>query len=283
MNWKLFGVIVLLTGMSYFAGHGYGRQHVAETAVAAPVAVNSPSAHRHGHAGNAANEAATEAVWSAENAVAGEETTIHIRIQDEEGEPIQDFDISHEKLMHLIVVSKDLSYFDHIHPAYNGNGTFSTTTSFPAGGEYKLIADYVPTGGSPTTRTEWIEVKGTPAEAVPLVRDREHAKTADGVMVTLVNGHPISGSDFELVFQLADAETKEPVADLEPYLGAVGHVVILSEDTEEYLHVHPIDELASGPEARFATSFPEAGMYKVWAQFQRQGKVITVAYVVEAE
>jgi hypothetical protein len=68
---------------------------------------------------------------------------------------------------------------------------------------------------------------------------------------------------------------------LQPYLGAVGHVVILSEDTEQYLHVHPVEELAKGPEARFVTSFPKAGRYKVWAQFQRNDKVMTVSYVVE--
>jgi Cu+-exporting ATPase len=279
MNLKLFIVVILLAGMSFFAGYGYGRQYVVENAGTAAAA--SESAHGHGGADETANELVTKAVWETDNAVAGEETTIHIRINDEDGDPLKGFDISHEKLLHLIVVSKDLSYFAHIHPTYKGNGEFEITTVFPAGGTYKLIADYVPTGGSTTTKTEWVEVKGEAKAAVPLTLDGQHAKTADGVNVTLLNDHPVADEDFELAFRLEDARTKQPINDLQPYLGAVGHVVILSEDTEQYLHVHPVEELAKGPEARFVTSFPKAGRYKVWAQFQRNDKVMTVSYVVE--
>lgn len=279
MNVKMFIIVILFAAMSFFAGYGYGRQYVVENAESKAV-VSQPT-HGHGGAGEAANNLVTKAEWRADNAVAQEETTLHIQINDEDGNPIEDFEINHEKLLHLIVVSKDLSYFDHIHPTYEGNGKFKITTSFPTGGEYKLIADYVPTGGGKTTQTEWIEVKGKSGNVTPLKLDGQHMKTANGVNVTLVKDHPVAGEDFELVFQLEDERTKQPVTDLQPYLGAVGHVVILSRDTEEYLHVHPVEELAKGPEARFVTNFPEAGLYKVWAQFQRNGKVMTVSYVVE--
>ncbi len=290
MNGKMqFAVVVLLAGMSFFAGYGFGRQDAptaptAAIAVSAAAAAEAPQAgHGHGNAGAAATEIVTTAMWTADNAVAGERTGLRIEIKDEAGEPVEAFDVRHEKLMHLIVVSKDLSYFDHIHPEYRGEGVFEIATSFPAGGEYKLIADYVPSGGSTTTATERIRVDGPDKDDVPLTPGGGHAKTAGSIQVTLEDDHPVSGQHFELAFRIADSKTKQPVTDLEPYLGAVGHVVILSEDTEEYLHVHPIDESASGPEARFATSFPEPGVYKLWAQFQRDGRVITVPFVVEAE
>lgn len=245
--------------------------------------------HSHGSgaaAGHGGEEAAgfpTVAAWSTERAQAGQDTEIRIQIRDEDGMPIEDFDIEHEKLLHLIVVSKDMSYFNHIHPEYNGQGEFTVTNRFPAGGEYKLIADYVPAGGAKTTQTEWVAIEGEAAEPVTLVPDRTHVKTVDGVEVELLNDHPAAGQDFELDFHLTDAATGEPITDLEPYLGAVGHVVILSEDTEQYLHVHPLDEKAVGPDAKFATSFPHAGIYKVWAQFQRDGKIMTVPFVVNVE
>nr|WP_274364034.1 MULTISPECIES: heavy metal translocating P-type ATPase [unclassified Paenibacillus] len=285
MNGKMqFVLVLLLTGMSFFAGYGYGLTKQKEAPEAAQVSAEEPQmSHGHGGGGESAVSLKTEAEWSAENAIAGEDTIIRIRIKDEEGKPVDRFDINHEKLLHLIVVSSDLSYFDHIHPEYKGGGEFEIVTSFPAGGKYKLIADYVPTGGATTTRTEWISVEGGKTEPIPLKPDRKHSKVADGVQVTLVNDHPQAGAEFELSFTLADAETKEPVADLEPYLGAVGHVVVLSEDTEQYLHVHPIDEDAKGPEAKFVTEFPSAGVYKLWAQFQRNGKLITVPFVVEVE
>ncbi|TLS51720.1 copper-translocating P-type ATPase [Paenibacillus antri] len=283
MNGKMqFAVVILLAGMSFFAGYGFGRQD-APVAPAAQAAQAPQASHGHGNESSSAAAIKTTAVWTVENAVAGEETKLRIDISGEAGEPIEQFDISHEKLMHLIVVSKDLSYFDHIHPEYRGGGTFDIATTLPAGGEYKLIADYVPSGGETTTATEWIRVDGPSKEAIPLTPGGGHAKTAESIQVTLEDDHPVSGQDFELTFRIADSKSKEPVTDLEPYLGAVGHVVILSEDTEEYLHVHPIDESASGPEARFATNFPYPGVYKLWAQFQRDGQVITVPFVVEAE
>lgn len=285
---RQFTIILLLVVMTFFAGYGFGRQ--ANTPVAdngETPAQQEEAGHGHGASdahGSDSDEAesiVTEAFWQADNAKAGEETSIRIQIKDEAGNPVEDFDIEHEKLLHLIVVSKDLSYFNHIHPEYNGQGEFVITNSFPAGGEYKLIADYVPSGGSKTTQTEWITIDGAAAEAVPLTQDQSHSKVVDGVEVTLVNDHPEAGKDFELAFKLADAETKEPITDLEQYLGAVGHVVILSEDTEEYLHVHPLEEKATGPDAKFMTSFPSSGTYKIWGQFQRDGKVFTVPFVVE--
>ena len=284
MNGKMqFAVVMLLAGMSFFAGYGFGRQD-APAAQDAPIAQETPQAtHGHGNDSPPAAVAKTKAAWSVDNAVAGEEAKLRIAIRDDADAPIERFDISHEKLMHLIVVSKDLSYFDHIHPEYRGNGTFDIATTFPAGGEYKLIADYVPSGGGTTTATEWIRVDGPSADVVPLAPGGEHTKTVDSIQVTLENDHPVAGQDVELTFRVADSGTKAPVADLEPYLGAVGHVVILSADAERYLHVHPVDEQASGPEARFVTTFPEPGVYKLWAQFQRDGRVITVPFVVEAE
>lgn len=290
MNRKMQFVLTLaLAGMSFFAGYGFGKQ--ADVPAAAPgtpvqqAPVPQGAGHGHGGAQSGAHDGAaaltTRAEWSAERARAMEDTKLRIRIRDEQGKPVERFDIEHEKLLHLIVVSKDLSFFNHIHPEYKGGGEFEIVTSFPSGGEYKLIADYVPSGGSKTTATEWLRIEGDARPAVPLQPDRQHAKIEGGVKVALQNDHPAVGEEFPLNFLLTDAETNEPVTDLQPYLGAVGHVVILSENTEQYLHVHPVDELAQGPEARFVTSFPSAGKYKIWAQFQRGGKLITVPFVVE--
>ncbi|WP_027093068.1 hypothetical protein [Cohnella thermotolerans] len=91
----------------------------------------------------------------------------------------------------------------------------------------------------------------------------------------------LAGRDVNLTFHLTDASTGEPIEDLEPYLGAVGHVVIISADTEHYLHVHPAEEGASGPDAKFMTAFPESGVYKIGGQFQRAGKTFIVPFTVK--
>ncbi|MBW5445367.1 heavy metal translocating P-type ATPase [Cohnella sp. CFH 77786] len=288
---KIAAVMVLVAA-AFIGGYGFGKQGGASNS-GMEMSGSVPESGEHGHGGTghagsghgsgSAESLPTEAVWTVNRANAGEDAEIRIRIRDGSGNPVEKFDIEHEKLLHLIIVSKDMAYFNHIHPEYKGQGEFTITNRFPSGGEYKLIADYVPSGGSKTTQMEWIKVEGDAAEPVPLTPDQTHSKVEDGVEATLQNDHPKAGEEFELNFTLADSKTKDPVTDLEPYLGAVGHVVILSADTERYLHVHPLDEKAKGTEAKFATEFPEPGVYKLWAQFQRGGKVFTVPFVFNVE
>jgi major membrane immunogen (membrane-anchored lipoprotein) len=214
-------------------------------------------------------------------AKAKKDTTIQIQIHDEKGQPVQKFDTTHEKKLHLIAVSKDLSYFSHIHPEWKGNGLFEIKTQFPAGGEYKLYSDFVPTFGSATTKSEWVKVKGQTVPAIPVKPDSQLTKSVDGKEITLTIDQLKAGKEAALNFHIKDNKSKKPITNLQQYLGAVGHVVILTEDANEYLHVHPMEEKATGPDAKFMTTFPKSGIYKIWGQFQHEGKVITVPFVVK--
>ncbi|MFK7696558.1 hypothetical protein [Paenibacillus sp. HJGM_3] len=225
----------------------------------------------------------TKAVWklSSETPQAKSDTKVSIAIQDDKGAAVEKFDISHEKKMHLIVVSDDLSYFNHIHPEYKEKGRFEIDTQFPAPGGYKLFADYVPTGGSAVTKSERITVGGTKPAPAPIVPDKDLTRSVAGKQVTLTIDHLMAGMQANLTFRIVEEKTKQPITDLQPYLGAVGHVVILSADAEQYLHVHPTEEKAKGPDAKFMTTFPKSGIYKIWGQFQHNGQVFTVPFVVQ--
>ncbi|WP_248930614.1 hypothetical protein [Paenibacillus hamazuiensis] len=248
---------------------------------------SSTGAEAGGHSGHGAEAQSAPANFKASfsfasgGAKAGENTELSIQITDKDGKAVGDFEVNHEKLLHLIIVNKDLSFFNHIHPDFKGNGTFTINTSFPAGGEYKVFADFVPKGGAATTLSEWKKVEGKAAEPAAVKADTKLVKTVDGKEVELTLSSMKSKEDVTLTFNINDAQTKKGISNLEPYLGAVGHVVILSADAEQYIHVHPLDEKATGPKAQFATSFPKSGTYKIWGQFQHQGKVLTVPYVVE--
>lgn len=214
---------------------------------------------------------------------ANENTKLSIQVTDTSGQTVRDFELNHEKLMHLIIVSKDLSSFSHIHPEWDGKGTFTVGNSFPHGGMYKVFADFIPKGGSGTTVSEWVKVEGVTEPQQRVTADAKLAKTVDGKEVTLAISSTKAREEATLTFTVKDEKTKAGIGNLEQYLGAVGHVVILSEDAEQYLHVHPIDEKASGPDAAFRTAFPNSGIYKVWGQFQHQGNVFTIPYVVEIQ
>ncbi|WP_240371543.1 hypothetical protein [Anoxybacteroides rupiense] len=227
------------------------------------------------------NHAATQMVWKfAEKPLkSNEQAHLTIQIQDQKGNPVQDFEIQHEKQMHLIIVSSDLSYFDHLHPKYKGNGLFTTAVTFPSGGEYQLYADYVPKGGDPTVKNDDVVVQGEKAKAVPLQPDEHLTKVAEGKEITLSFDKLVAGQEATLTFRLKDEKSGKPI-HLQPYLGAMGHVVIIRKGSYDYLHAHPIDEQDEGSEASFMVQFPKDGIYQVWAQFQHEGKVITVPFTV---
>ena len=209
------------------------------------------------------------------------ETQIRLGITNNE-EPIDDFEINHEKLLHLIIVSKDLSYFNHVHPEYKGKGVFEIQNEFPAGGEYRMVADFKPADGNSMSKMEWVTVEGETIQPVPVTVDHNLEKTVDGKKVLLsVDPQLEAGKELTLKFTLSDESTNQPISDLEPYLGSIGHVVVFSEDGERYLHVHAMENQGTGPEALFETHFPKSGVYKIWGQFQKDGKVFTVPFVVK--
>ncbi|GGF66845.1 hypothetical protein GCM10010912_09760 [Paenibacillus albidus] len=214
---------------------------------------------------------------------ANEDTEFTIRVTDKNGKPVDKYEVNHEKLLHLIIVNHDLSFFNHIHPEFKGDGTFTVNTSFPAGGEYKVFADFIPTGGANTTLSEWVKVEGKEGKHAAIAVDAKLVKEVDGKEIELIMNAAKPKEDVTLTFNIRDAETKKGIDSLQPYLGAVGHVVILSEDANQYLHVHPIDEKATGPDAKFATSFPQSGTYKIWGQFQQGGEVFTVPFVINVK
>ena len=245
-----------------------------------------------GHQDQQANETTSEYsvtyTFPQEKPSAQQPTKLEIAIADSSNEVVEQFEINHEKLLHLIAVNHDLSQFMHLHPEYDGQGKFHLETTFPVGGSYKLFADFVPAGGEATTASDWVEVQGDEAPHQDLIPTE---KNSEGVMLKNVDGKEVelkptslqANQDVSLIFTIRDAANQTPIQNLQPYLGAIGHVVIISADAEQYLHVHPMNGKSTGPEAVFHTIFPESGIYKIWAQFQHEDRVFTADYVLEVK
>jgi len=224
----------------------------------------------------------TKSDWKiAEHPKANENIPISIFIKDKANQPIKSFETVHEKKMHLFIVSKDLAYFSHIHPKYKGDGEFTITTAFPAGGDYKIIAEFTPKGGGDSSiESHWQHVEGEAAKEEPLVPDQELTKVVDGKKVSLTFDHLMADKTLHMTFTITDAATDKPIKNLQPYLGAMGHTVAMNADAEKYLHIHPMTTAGNGPKVIFMTIFPEAGVYKVWGQFKHEGKIFTVPFVI---
>ena len=212
----------------------------------------------------------------------GSATKLVLQIQDDDGTPIKKFDLLHEKLVHLIVVREGLDEFAHLHPEVDASGMITTEFAFPKAGKYRLFADHQPQGQSPGLAVGELNVAGEFAAGDSLKPDLPGNVTVDDVTVRVTLKSATSETTVRFEFVNADGE---PITNLQPYLGAMGHLVVISADGRDYVHAHPLSEGQTAPDGtvEFAAHFPKSGLYKAWGQFQRGGKVFTVPGVLKHE
>ena len=189
------------------------------------------------------------------------------------GESVTRFEIVHEKLIHLFVVSENLSFFAHIHPVLQQDGSFRQQVRLPYGGMYRLLADFYPSGSVPQLATGTLYVSGDcdkRALAPALAPYRAENLTA---ALRTEPEQPLAGLETRLFFTL------HPSAGLQPYLGAWAHMLAASEDLIDLIHLHPF--LAAGDAyMQFNVIFPRPGLYRVWTQVQRQNVVNTLVFTI---
>ncbi len=246
---------------------------------------------------------------------AGKETTLVFTVKDKQGGMVKDLPLVHEKPMHLLVVSRDLAEFYHVHPEPQTDGSYRVSHTFPNGGAYRLYADFTPKDSKQVVEQIDVKVSGTERAKVALVPDQKFEKAVSGLKVVMKpQGEIKAGNELMLEFAAFDEKTNKPPTDLQNYLGELAHFVIISEDMKDFVHAHPMSkdehEVAKKPETKNGdhnadghkhgdekadtkkasasevaahTAFPRAGLYKVWAQFQRAGQVITVPFTVNVK
>lgn len=199
------------------------------------------------------------------------------KLQDNDKEQVA-LDIEHEKKIHLIVVSDDLSYFDHIHPEINSDGAYIVQHKFPAGGKYTLFADYKPSGANHTVDNLTVNVTGN-APAAKKYSGDNLVKNVDGFTVTLTpeGGKFVTKSAMHINGAVTKDGKQIDPATMENYLGAKAHMVVVSLDEKKYLHVHPGVE---NGKFDLHTTFDKPGVYRGWIQFQTDGKVHTADFVI---
>lgn len=194
------------------------------------------------------------------------------------GAPVRNFQTVHEKLFHLFLVSQDLEHFAHEHPALGTDGVFRLETVLPEPGVYRLLADFYPAHGTPQLITKTLitagytkdlesETRQIPTDLAP--------KRSENMTVELriEPERPIAGKKTLLFFRL------NPAQGIEPYLGAWGHMLAAGNDLTDLIHSHP--SIANGgAEIQFDVFFPHEAIYRIWVQFQRNGKVNTASFTV---
>lgn len=211
---------------------------------------------------------------------AGDPVQLAFRISDpKSGKQVTKFEIVHEKLFHMFIVSQDLGYFVHDHPVFGADAVFRYKTTFPHSGMYRVLGDFYPAGATPQLITKTVIVPGrageevslAPAQLTPALAPNQCENT--NIELTMDPPQPNAGLKTLMFFKL------NPADGFEKYLGAWGHMLAASDDTIDLIHNHPF--LADGgPQVQFNLIFPRARTYRVWVQFQRKGVVNTAVFNV---
>src|SRR5262245_5009290 len=186
--------------------------------------------------------------------------------------PVTNFQVVHEKLFHMFVVSQDLEVFLHNHPTLGSDGKFHYDYLFPKPGMYRVLGDFYPDGATPQLIAKTLYVPGPAPKPATLTRDYS-PKDAENLTVELATEpqQPISRSTTQLILRV------KPGDGLEKYLGAWGHMLVASSDLIDMAHEHPFIA-DGGPQIQFNVTFPRAKTYRVWVQFQRKGVVNTAHF-----
>jgi len=309
----ILGIVLVISTIAIFltACNGGANSQRVENANAANAVVSET---------DSANPVASDSTFKVEfktepgQIQAGTPATLVFAVKDSKNAVVKDLQIVHEKPMHLLIVSTDLAEFYHIHPEPSSDGSYRVAHTFPNGGDFKLYADFTPPNAKQVVERIDVKVAGAERPKVPLVADKKLEKSVDGLKVTMKPSAKIeAGQELTLDFAAFDAATGKPATDLQNYLGELAHFVIISEDLVDFVHAHPMakgesmdgmkmdgdkkekdhnaDGHAHGDDAKASnkpsayevsahTAFPRPGLYKLWAQFQRGGKVISVPFIV---
>ncbi|GGX02373.1 hypothetical protein GCM10010297_25210 [Streptomyces malachitofuscus] len=272
---------------TFGAAYGVGEALDPVVAEAAPKHEKRhepPSAGAHTAGGLQISEGGYTLELETPRVAAGNRADLRFTVRDDRGRAVTEYRREHDKELHLIVASRDLLTYRHLHPTRAADGTWSTSVDLPRAGGYRVFADFTPArkGAENLTLGADLAASGSyrPQE---LPRPAATARV-DGYDVELT-GTLQPGRASEL--RLSVSRDGKPVTDLQPYLGAYGHLVALRAGDLAYLHVHPHGEPGDGttepgPEVSFTATAPSTGRYRLFLDFKHDGVVRTAAFTVEA-
>ena len=283
-----------------------------------PGSFSASAAHSHSHGGGGPDEplftryggdVAVTLSTSPDRPQPNSPTRITYTLTSKDGTPLipDKLMVTHDRLMHLIVVSRDLGYFAHLHPLDVGGGRYSITNTLPAPGSYILFNEFYTAEGKAQIERDVLSVGGVAQDSADpaLPQTLGVPQQVDGLTAVLSASARKIPRRSSTSFKLSVTRDGKPAADLEPFLGAPAHVVIVSADTKQFAHTHadvpggamsvsgdmagmnkgsmamPTPPARFGPDLLFTHTFMQPGPYRIWVQFGHTGKVVTFDFNVQ--
>lgn len=225
--------------------------------------------------------------------------------------PYYALELDHERLMHVIGVRDDMEEFFHIHPRPTAENVFETEYVFEKPGRYKLWSEIKKDATEHVFGHSPIDVLGDGVRSEKKVDFGRNVIVGDYQVALRLGDSVPPAKEMELLFDVHTLNSWE--VELEDYLGAPMHLVIVKDDWKQFLHVHPeevvehghggslnifSEALANGGDhdtsegghgVSFRVVFPETGLYKAFVQFRPKGsdleeeEALTSAFWIEVK
>ncbi|MFI7211633.1 copper resistance protein CopC [Micromonospora maritima] len=213
---------------------------------------------------------------------AGRSEDYRFRVVGSDGRPVTRFAVVHDKPLHLVVVGRDLTGYQHLHPSMGPDGTWSVPLRLLRAGTYRVYADFAVLGpdGAATPLVLGVD-HHAPGAYAPATPPPPRAQATAGPFTVTMAGAPKAGTTVPMAFAVGrDGGAGE--AAVQRYLGAYGHLVVIREGDLGYVHVHPEPELVNGAISFWLTA-PGAGRYRAFLDFQVDGTVHTAEYTIDVQ
>lgn len=212
---------------------------------------------------------------------AGQTIELQLLVKDSQGNVVKDFATIHDERVHLVIVRDGLDTFAHLHPQVRPDGSLAVQYSFPVEGRYRLFADFQPKGRTLTTASTLVDVQGESPVASKLIVNAPGRVGGEGWLADIAVQTGAETGELTIQFELLDSHG-QPVQNLRPYMGAWGHLQIISADGSDYVHSHPMDK-ESGDSTHIVTfhaAFQKGGIYKGWGQFRVGDNLRVIPFVL---
>ncbi len=244
-------------------------------------------------------------------------TTIEVWYTDATtGDVLKDFKVMHGKIMHMLLIKKDLSEFKHIHPYLDPvTGIFQITINMPLAdpdnyqttntltksGMFMVMADVDIRGYGMRMGHAMVTVKGPmhhhPLSIDPVAADMSINKTlkmATGEYKFKLTREATAGCGGELIEFVLTMWKKDisgdyrQIPDLQPWLSQGAHAVWASQNlmTKHKMHMVHMHAPLPREESEFIFSIHNKdimkdGLQKMWVQIKHQDQVMTVPFTFE--
>ena len=212
-------------------------------------------------------------------------TLVLTRISEDKRELPKDLKVVHTRRVHLLIVDPSLTDYQHIHPTATKNGEWSFSFTPKKEGSYRIWVDGTPIA---TNTREYLKVDiGNPLKKLPDIdKTTNNIVTLEGYTFGLHFDGPLKAGKASMGQFTVRDRSGQPIAKLEPVMGAFAHIVGFGEDYNSVLHVHPLgeepteDSQRGGPNLEFHVEPEKAGFVKLFVQTKIDGKDIFAPFGV---